>query len=187
MESADSSKNLLKRKLQRAKQGIKDRFKGLGSQESSRVQSPTPTERNQSATHLSPSSGAVRSASNEQVIPTRILYDSSTHGGGMLTEYSHDTALQIGHRNSGTSHIPQADLVTHARGNEANAKIATVSGSGNDPNVLLGPDQLWAEAYKRLEVDDPKLLDTYQQFLLSKGQSNPNHVQVASESHPSIP
>ncbi|KAI1470150.1 WD40 repeat-like protein [Daldinia caldariorum] len=195
MESTDSMKSRVQLRIKRAKSHVKIRFnhgksrikriknriKGESSQAASRVQTPIPTERNQSATLPSPDSRTVGGASNESTIPPRVSYDSTIHGVGTLSEPSHDTAPQRGHDNDSASYISLPNLVTHAGDNEGNTGVAMDSQSENDPSVPLGPGQLWAAAYKRLEDDDPKLLHTYQQFLLSKGHNSRNHPQVVSE------
>ncbi|KAI1476944.1 hypothetical protein F4774DRAFT_420397 [Daldinia eschscholtzii] len=166
---------------------FKNHFKGKSSQTSSRAESPIPTdaaishpnkEIHEPETRLSSPPRVGMSESNEPTNPIRMSSSSAIQSDGMLSKPSQDTTSQRGYDNGNTSSKLWPKPITHVADNEANTEAATDSQSGNDPEELSSPDQLWAAAYKRLENDHPKLLYDYQKFLLSTGQNKCNQPKI---------
>ncbi|OTB14252.1 hypothetical protein K445DRAFT_24032 [Daldinia sp. EC12] len=182
MESTNSESwhKRLPRSTKRHFKDLKNRIKGKGSQisSSSRAESPNPKDDSE----LHPSTEINRSTPHQSQpyrASPRMPSSSTIQRDSMLSGPSHDTTSQAAYDNGNTSYKSRPESVTLVANNEVNTEVATGNQSGNDPEELSGPDQLWAAAYKKLEDDDPKLLIAYKQFLQSKGQNGRDQSQIA--------
>ncbi|KAI1659762.1 WD40 repeat-like protein, partial [Daldinia decipiens] len=194
MEPTMGQKNWLERKAKKAKdhvKSIKNYFRGKEkpeySQTSSRTESPTPeistsrlgTTTIQSASHPIPPLVAARHANDESTNSPRISSDYTIRRDVTPSEPSRSITDPIKPNNGNPSDMSQSSPAVDID-SEVRIETPTDSPGKSSSEELLGPDQLWAAAYKMFEEKDPKLLEAYDAFLLEEGhlgQANSNETR----------
>ncbi|KAI1487871.1 WD40 repeat-like protein [Biscogniauxia mediterranea] len=178
-------KNNTQNWLQRKRNNIRGFLKGMRkhepSQGQSRAESLAPendpishpnTEIYPSTDHPNPPNEVVGYLKNEPTNPSCTSSDHVAQEQVAQCGPSHNTTNQTGNGNDVPSHTSHSDIPTHPD-NKAAGKEATSRNEGaNDSKELLCPNQLWVAAYKKLECDEPKVLEKYKQFLLQKDISD---------------
>ncbi|KAI1376722.1 hypothetical protein F4677DRAFT_459535 [Hypoxylon crocopeplum] len=164
---------------------LKGKFRSVKNRVSTNLPSPTPGE----ISAFRPSTGISQSTANPTSSTQAVLNSnddpvdspctSSDHGRVTSGAPSPSTVYQTGNDNHGPSHTSGSSPPTHIEDNAVRTEATTENESTNDLTELLGPNQLWATAYKKLWDDDPRILGAYQRFLLEKG-----HLQETNGSEP---
>ncbi|OTB04743.1 hypothetical protein M426DRAFT_261726 [Hypoxylon sp. CI-4A] len=102
---------------------------------------------------------------------TSVLSENATREHTEIRELSHDPLYP----NEDDNYEPLSALslrpLIHTSIHEAGANTTTNNASSNNPDKLLGSNQLWEDAYKRLANDKLELLEDYERLLLGKNYS----------------
>ncbi|OTA93801.1 hypothetical protein M434DRAFT_30643 [Hypoxylon sp. CO27-5] len=183
MEPRKGQQNWLKRKLKTAKNYVRrkgdDGFLFEPSHAQSRTQNPVSEDVSvlnpniviNQLTGITPPDTAAGSSSGNPTASQRISSDHVIDEHEASSEPSHSTTYHTQNDGHDSLYTPEPTSPTHAENNEAETEVATGNESADDSAELLGPNKLWAAAYKKLRDEDPDVLRAYQKLLLEKGLS----------------